>query len=116
MSSSRSHSELYGWHWDRPATLRDLRWLVAHGALGIVDVEDVEDLRRGVDAVWNLMKDGAWRTRPEIESALPFALESMRRMRDLRAELETVGWTVARRRRSGRIFEYRIEERKTTTN
>lgn len=58
------------------------------GAIGILDAEDIPELRAQKLRVFNFMLDGGWYTRPEIELAagggnVP-AAEGMKRMRELR--------------------------------
>ena len=84
-------------------------WLSMHGAHGVLLPEEVQDVSAGVSEAYELLKDGAWRTRDWIERHHS-ATEAMRRVRDLRPVLKPLGYEVQRRRRAdgARVFEYRI--------
>jgi len=82
------------------------RFIASHGGGdGSIRREDVPALKAGAVDVLELLSDMARHTRAEIEAHLHPALEAMRRMRDLRVTLRPLGWTVARARRQGRVFE-----------
>jgi hypothetical protein len=71
---------------------------------------DVAALDTQLTAVRELMLDGRWRTLREIRDALPMECDVASvsaRLRDLR-KTEFGGWSVKRRVRSGRTWEYRV--------
>ena len=72
------------------------------GGEGILQPEDLLGLGKQTQLVLGLMRDGQWKSRTEIE-AVSGGLEGMRRMRELRR-----WYTIERRQRDGRLWEYRI--------
>lgn len=76
----------------------------AIGGEGILKPDDLPKLRGARLAVFDLMKDGGWHTREQIDCA--GGCEGTRRMRELR-----MWFTIDRRRRDGPLqgFEYRME-------
>lgn len=64
------------------------RQLSLLGGVGILTLEDLQELTEATERVYQLMKDGRWHTRDEIELAAGTngrpAREGLRRMRELR--------------------------------
>jgi hypothetical protein len=79
--------------------------LRALGGAGVLLETDLDELGQGVRAAYELLRDGRWHTRTEIERATG-QLEGLRRMRELRR-----WFVIERRRRDGRLFEYRLGQR-----
>jgi len=82
------------------------------GGHEILVPEDLGDLRKAEQAIFELMRDGAFHSRGEIERASGYQAEALRRMRSLRQ------WFVIERRKSEptefaptRVFEYRLRNR-----
>ena len=73
------------------------------GGEGILVPQDVAQLKASVGRVYELMKDGAWYTREEIEYAAG-GKEGMRRMRQLRQYFEIQRMRVS----LTRTFLYRL--------
>ena len=76
------------------------------GGEGILQPEDLLGLGKQTRRVFEFMEAGQWKSRTEIE-AVSGGLEGMRRMRELRR-----WYTIERRQRDGRLWEYRIVEGK----
>lgn len=79
------------------------------GGFGILTDSDLVALGGGVRRVYELMRDGQWHTREQIELAAGTngkpAAEGMRRMRELRRWFEIE----MQRASEGRLFRYRIK-------
>lgn len=92
----------------------DTQWAVAHGTHGL-EATDIPKLKAGALRVYNLMEDGEWHDANEIRMAAGQngtpASEGLRRLRDLRPRLDAIGKFVNVRRKSGRLYEYRIEDK-----
>ena len=92
------------------AELCDEQWMRAHGGEGSITLDEVPELKSGVERVHHLMKDGEWHTAEEVRIAagtdgVP-ASEGLRRLRDLRSRY---GLSVEKRRlKDSRFFEYRV--------
>ena len=79
------------------------------GGEGILTEEDLKELRAGRLRVAELMADGLWHDAAEIRNAAGIngipASEGTRRLRELR---ELPGVLIVRRKKRGRLFEYRM--------
>lgn len=82
-----------------------MREIAALGGIGILSESDLQSLSDAKSRVFELMRDGRWHTRPEIEAAAD-AAEGMRRMRELR---KLPGVEIQRMRsKDRREFVYRL--------
>lgn len=83
----------------------DSRYVASIGGDGIVREQDVRPLKKGVQLIYDIMKDGKWHTIPELRNRI-HQEGADRRMRELRQ----AGITVEKRRvGDSRIWEYRIQ-------
>lgn len=73
------------------------------GAQGILDLDDLEDLKAGEARVLELMLDHKWHDSFEI-CAVARGTEGLRRCRELRK----LGYVIEKRKKTKRLFEYRI--------
>lgn len=80
------------------------RDIAMRGGEGILTLADIPDLKAGTRRVFNLMKDGRWYLREEIEEAAQ-GVEGMKRMRELRG----MGYTINKFRVPGtRQWRYQL--------
>lgn len=97
-------------------TQNEFNFILSHGGVGILEVEDVEGLRAGTHRVFELLKDGEWHTRSEIcqaagKNGIP-AAEGTRRLRDLRPMLSSQGFKIELEKIENlRQFKYRIAKK-----
>jgi hypothetical protein len=89
---------------DYYAKMEVSRRIASLGGQGILTAADLDELNDAKLRVLQLMSDGRWHSREQIEE-ISGQLEGMRRMRELRS----MGFTVDRRRLEGqRAWEYRL--------
>ena len=105
--------ELYDSQLRDPDTEAALRWLREHGATGILNQEEVADMRRATARVFFLLADGQWHDAVAIRVAAGShgqpAAEGLRRMRDLRRPLARYGLRIEKQRTAdSRLFSYRL--------
>ena len=81
------------------------KYIASIGGQGIVREKDIPSMKKGVQAVFDIMKDGRWYTIPMLRTLIGQE-GADRRMRELRQ----AGIQVEKRRcGESRLFEYRIQ-------
>jgi hypothetical protein len=81
------------------------RYIASIGGHGVVRQQDIPHLKKGVQQIFDIMKDGNWYTIPQLRSMIQQE-GADRRMRELRK----VGIVVEKRRvNDSRLFEYRMD-------
>ena len=81
------------------------RYIESIGGKGIVRQKDIPDLKKGVQQIFDIMKDGRWYTIPQLRQLI-HQEGADRRMRELRK----AGIVVDKRRvNDSRLFEYRMD-------
>jgi len=100
---------------EKPQSDANHEWLKQHGAIGVLLPEEVQGLGEASIRVMRLMADKQWHDANEIRAAAggdgPPASEGLRRMRDLRPQLESRGFCIIKSRsKDTRVFTYKISE------
>lgn len=83
----------------------------ALGGIGILEERDIAELNRGCALAWRLMRDGKKHTAQEILAATGQS-EGLRRLRELRPWLRTMGLSIekCRERTGSRVFNYWVQK------
>ena len=83
----------------------DSRYVASIGGKGIIREQDIPALKKGVQQIYDIMKDGQWHTIPELRERINQE-GADRRMRELRQ----AGFTVEKRRvGESRLWQYRLD-------